>query len=216
MKFCDGAVDHFSPKMRGNAMMKLLCVTVMLSAAMSPRAQPVAIEVPGLTIKADGTGNVRVDSPSAEIKINGQTVLKAHRGAVTSQDGRTLLNSAVVNAAVGPGARSEQVINGRSTVVERTDRWVDPPAKSIDGGRTAAETFVNAELKNRDFSGWDLAGADFTNAALINVKFRRTNLRQADFTNAELIGCDFEGADLKRANFTNARFENTRIENAIR
>lgn len=218
-------------------MSRILFGLLALSAASLAGAQTIDVDVPGVKLRADGAGGVRVDSPNAEVKINGRTVQAAKAGTVVTKGGTTTIsNGAVVNLATG-GGRSVQVINGHPTSAGESviiDGSVVNAAglggraeQTIGGTRTVVEgtplaasksskSFVNAELADRDFSGRDLAGADFTNATLTRVDFRGANLSRANFTNAELVDCLLDGATITDAKLVNTTFENTALDKAIR
>lgn len=196
-------------------MTRLLTLFLTLSSATLATAQSLNIDVPGVRLRTDAKGAVQVDAANAEVRINDRTVQSAKPGTVATHGGTTVItNGAVVNAA-GPGGRSEQVIQGRRSVVE----GAGAPVRTAPAGPTSArdgKSFVNAEIEDRDFSGQALQNADFTNATLRRVDFRGANLQRADFTNADMVDCNFEGANLKGANLTNATLENTRLYKAIR
>ena len=60
--------------------------------------------------------------------------------------------------------------------------------------------YVEADMRNIDFSGLDLSGIDFHGANLRGANFRGANLSGANFMYADLREVDFRGADLRNAN----------------
>lgn len=196
-------------------MSRLLTLFLTLSSATLATAQSLSIDVPGVRLRTDAQGAVQVDAANAEVRIDDRTVQNARPGTVVTHGGTTVItNGAVVNAA-GPGGRSEQVIQGRRSVVEGAGASMQGSPAGATPAK-AGKSFVNAEIEDRDFSGQALQNANFTNATLRRVDFRGANLRRADFTNADMVDCNLDGADLKGANLTNATLQNTRLDKAIR
>lgn len=72
--------------------------------------------------------------------------------------------------------------------------------------------FSGCEIKNFDFSKYNLSGADFGGAHLINCTFRKAE--QSDFTNSVIDGCIFAGASLAASDFGKAIIKSSSFDNA--
>lgn len=94
----------------------------------------------------------------------------------------------------------------------------------VESGRAAVAAFQmssevpldlrNADLSERDLSGFDLSGArfdraDLTGATLSHADMAGASLRRSDLTMANLVGADLSGAILYRASFTAAGLSGT-------
>jgi uncharacterized protein YjbI with pentapeptide repeats len=101
-----------------------------------------------------------------------------------------------------------------------TKPTLSPKAVSLRGRRLEGAIFVDAHLRNGDFTGAQLARANFIRADLREAKFtcaqagndhkcghlegavlHYADLRGADFTGTQLAGAKFEFTDMRGANF---------------
>ncbi len=87
-----------------------------------------------------------------------------------------------------------------------------PAVKKTYTAPRASRSYVNTELSNKDFSGYNMAQTTFTNTTLDRVNFRGTDLRGAKFVNVEFNDCDLRGARVDGATFTNVGFNHSYIK----
>lgn len=88
------------------------------------------------------------------------------------------------------------------------------PALAIAQDYAPPLSFSNAELRGRDFQGWEIRAAEFSNANLSEANFagadargaifsasvaRETNFHGVDFSTGMLDSTDFTGADFSDA-----------------
>jgi uncharacterized protein YjbI with pentapeptide repeats len=80
---------------------------------------------------------------------------------------------------------------------------------------TAPQSFSNAQLKGRDFSGQELQGSEFSNANLEQTDFEDADVRGAVFSASTMTKANLRGADLTNAMADQVNFKGASLREAV-
>ena len=122
------------------------------------------------------------------------------------QGSRVVIEGAVVNRAVGPGAVAETNIGGRRSTARGED------AKGAAERQRPDQVPTKGDLVNLDLAGRALAGSHWSARRLVNVDLSGADLRGADLRRATLTNVDLSGADLRDANLIGAQLVNVDVD----
>lgn len=125
-------------------------------------------------------------------------------GGVHVRDGGTVVD-------VGGGSVNVDDDDTPAYTKKPAHRPQTPTLKKTYSAPRANSSYVNTELNDKNFSGYNMAQTTFTNVTLDRINFRGTDLRGAKFVNVEFHDCDLRGARVDGATFTNVVFNHSRI-----
>lgn len=125
-------------------------------------------------------------------------------GGVHVRDGGTVVD-------VGGGSVNVDAEGSSAYTKKPAYRPQAPAIKKTYTAPRANSSYVNTELSEKNFSGYNMAQTTFTNVTLDRINFRGTDLRGAKFLNVEFHNCDLRGARVDGATFTNVEFNHSRI-----
>ncbi|QDU31871.1 Serine/threonine-protein kinase B [Anatilimnocola aggregata] len=84
----------------------------------------------------------------------------------------------------------------------------------VMSGLLVAEDYQGKDLRMRDFSNKNLAGANFEDANLFLTRFANAVVAKANFQNADLTSSTFNGAEAAGADFRDATFKAVSMQSA--
>ena len=90
--------------------------------------------------------------------------------------------------------------------------WAIPPEGVKEEAVSLARSlFRGAQLRQIEFSGFDLTGADFTGSVLAHPIFSKAILNDSSFREARLAGADLSNAQLRRAQMQKMHVDTTTL-----
>ena len=82
----------------------------------------------------------------------------------------------------------------------------------LDKTENSVGVFSQTDLRNRNFSNWDLRWVNLTEADLRNANLSGADLSEAYLTEADLRGADMRSADLRCTNLSGADLTGANLE----